>query len=653
MKSYYKYILIIILLFFPPVSTSAQTVSKKIASEVSNNFYFYFYNNQPEINSIEYKTINDTICYYKVFYRDSGWCIVSADYTIEPILAFGNSIIGTDTVFAFREILEWYADQIISKLRSDSFREEHPHWRQLLSVKRNSQNYQDSGLLDWTGRGRNMWGQQFNNNNIINYYDDYCNPTYNADCPEDSWYNTQCECGHKPVGCGAVAIGQLMWYWKWPKDIHWEEIPGTLTRATPSNQANALTGYLRECGNDVNMHYMCAGSWTTMDNIADALQNKGYQGIKKYHMNDWLYGKSWENLIKSEIDNKRPVIMYGESFTFVTGHYFVIDDYYVNSYDTWFHINWGHRHNCNGYCKIDRLVEHNSNSNDYFNINNKVLVGISPTYNANEISSLPYNVISRNESRTEYAYERIVIPDENGLIVEQGAGFTAESGKEIILKPGFEAKEGSSVNLSIDKKWQTQMAISVPTWQNTYDPFDENPYWLKVFNADSWEFTLYDINADYLFQNAGSVTDTIVQLWDGTNGYYGTFFCTIAFKNSYGRRLENTFTLLLQPNSSFSNEATDSLGLRTLQTHTSFIDNSDTNSIVVYPNPTSGIVCFKLDGDTIKNILIYDQMGRSCYSDKNINNDIYRANLRGFQKSNYFVIIEGWRKTYKRIISYH
>lgn len=627
-------------------SAVAQIVPRQIAIEASVNHYGSFYNIRPDVENVKTASINDTICYYLISFRDSGWCVISADYAIDPVLAFGNSIIDGDTVYAFMDLLNWYSNQIISDLREGNPREEHPRWSQLLSNAVSTRDIAfDYGLLDKTGRGNNMWGQYGNNNFLYGYGSD-CNPTYNADCPD----NSLCDCGHKPVGCGAVAIGQLMWYWKWPKAIMWEKIPGELTSNTPSNKAQALTKYLHDCGNDVNMHYMCAGSWTLMSNIFGALQNKGYLGIKEYDRDDWAWGKSWEKLLKTEIDNKRPVIMYGESFTFVTGHYFVIDDYYDEGSTTWFHVNWGHRNYANGYCKIDRLHE----GENYYDINNKVIVGISPTYNENNISSLPYSVIPDNESRVEYAYRYISIPDEE-LIIESGGSFTAESGTEITLRPGFKAELGSSVNIRINETWLNHMAISVPSWPNIFDPAYDGTYHLRVFNADSWEFTLCNLNYDRIYQDAGSVNDTIVHLWNGIIDYayctYGLYHCTIAFKNSYGRRIENTFDLVLQPHNNALGNNADSLDLRSSQRQFVFSEDTEGSGFTMYPNPTSGIVNFEATGDTISKIMIYDQMGICHYLDCNIGTTQYSVNLNGFPKTSYLAVIYGKKATYRRKIT--
>ncbi len=628
-------------------STFAQAVPKQIAIEASVKHYDKLYNTRPFVENVKTVSINDTVCYYLIGFRDSGWCVISADYAIEPVLAFGNSTLSDDdTVHAFMDLLHWYSDQIISDLRKENPRVENPRWSQLLSNSLSTRYIPfDYGLLDKTGRGNNMWGQYGNNNFLYGYGSD-CSPTYNADCPS----NNTCECGHKPVGCGAVAIGQLMWYWKWPKNTNWEIIPGELTSYTPSDKARALTQYLRDCGNDVNMHYMCAGSWTLMGNIFDALQNKGYMGIKQFDADDWAWGNSWEKLLMTEIDNKRPVIMYGESFTFVTGHYFVVDDYYVEGNETWFHVNWGHRNYANGYCKIDRLHE----GDDYYNINNKAIVGISPTYNENIINSLPYSVIPDDESRIEYAYRDIYIPDEE-LTIESGGSFTAESGKEITLKPGFRAELGSSVNIRINETWQNQMAISIPLLINSFDPLCDSTYHLTVFNADSWEFTLCDLNYDRIYQDAGSVNDTIVHLWNGVIGLsycpYGLYHCTIAFKNSFGRRIENTFDFVLQPHNYAVGNSADSLNLRGVQSQFDFTEKTESDNLTIYPNPTSGIVNFVALGDTISSIMIYDQMGICHYIDCNIGTSRYSVNLDKYPKTNYFAVIIGEKAIYRKKIT--
>ncbi len=631
-------------------NTYGQTAPPEYAIEVSDAFFDIEYGLTPVFEDITPIMDGETTCLYQIQYQSGEWCLISADMSIDPILAYGLSRINeSDEPKGFTDLVKWYTNQIAENLNNRStIVEANPIWASILFSSRNHiRNYStEDSLLDMTGRGNLKWGQSNNNNGG-------CSPSYNNACPESN--NNNCNCGHYPVGCGAVALGQIMWYWQWPKQsqyrtYHWEIMNGSLTAATSSNNATEVANFLYDCAEASNMSYHCYGSWTILDSIVAAFKSIfNYKGVRKHYMKDWKYNKAWSDLIKSEIDNDRPVLIYGDHGTFMSGHYFVADGYKDLGWRLLFHINWGHLGSHNGFCRLEKLYEQD---NSYYNLHNRAVVGISPTYSENNITELPYSHIPSKHKRKEYAYHGVYVPNFNSsLTVENGGSLLIEAGNEIILQPGFTANSGSEVSIQINPYWQSQMAISVPYWPNAVRVGIDDGYCINTINADSWEFSLINPSGATVFQSAGSINSERTCLWDGQGVPFGNYYGIVALKNSYGRRLDNNLNIIVLPSSQQNTPPDNTSYIEeqcNIQGFAEIIDLENTANI--FPNPSTGIFTIEIKGDTIIEITVYNSSGKNVYVDSNINESKYFLNLTGFAKDVYYVVIQGAHRQYKNKI---
>lgn len=628
-----------------------QTATPEYALEVSDAFFDIQYGITPLFEDITPIMDGETTCLYQIRYQNGEWCIISADMSIDPILAYGLSNIDeNDEPEGFTDLVKWYTNQIAERISNrSSIADTNPVWQSILSSSRNHiRNYStEDSLLDMTGRGNLKWGQSYNN-------DDGCSPSYNSRCPESDGH--ECYCGHFHLGCGAVAMGQIMWYWQWPKQsqyrtYHWEIMPGAIYDTTNSNKATEVANFLFDCAEASSMSYHCYGSWTVSDSIISAFKSSfNYRGVKKHFMKDWKYNNAWSNLIKSEIDNDRPVLIYGDHGTFMSGHYFVADGYKDLGWRLLFHINWGHIGSRNGFCRLEKLYE--QDYDDYYNLHNRAIIGISPTYNETNITELPYSYIPYHHKRKEYAYQGVYVPASNSsLTVGSGAELTIEAGSEIILQPGFTAEYGSEVNIKINPNWQSQMAISVPYWPNAIRVGVDDGYCIETKNADSWEFTLINNGGAIVFQSAGSIISDRTCLWDGQGVPQGNYYGIVALKNSFGRRLENNLNILVLP-SSLQNTPPDNTTDVEEQSNT-FItaENFDSrDDVTIYPNPSSGVFSIEIKDDAIIDISVTNSLGEYVYVDENIEKSKYILNLTGYAKGVYYIAIQGIHKQYKKKI---
>lgn len=185
-----------------------------------------------------------------------------------------------------------------------------------------------------------------------------------------------------PVGCVATAMAQIMKYWDAPTTgtgsysythstygalsadfgtttYQWGLMPNSLSSASSQAAKNAVSLLGYHCAVAVRMDFAPNGSgsqvlaWSSNSRCAEnAFKNNfGYKttidGVYRDDYND----AQWDALLKTELDNARPILYAG--FGQVGGHAFVFDGYDENDM---FHINWGWGGMSNGYFTVDNLA---------------------------------------------------------------------------------------------------------------------------------------------------------------------------------------------------------------------------------------------------------------------------------------------------------
>jgi hypothetical protein len=184
------------------------------------------------------------------------------------------------------------------------------------------------------------------------------------------------------VGCGATAMGQIMKFWEFPNgcnsisayldginyddegnfisntnyeikyvtqsSYNWSNMPDSLHMSSSKVQKAEISKLLYHCGVASKMNFGPTGSGTTSQQVKDALTS-----CFKYASSSELIDKTnyddtvWKNLLKSELDKKRPIYYHAGI------HACVCDGYEGSDY---FHINWGWGGYCNGYFYLDDLT---------------------------------------------------------------------------------------------------------------------------------------------------------------------------------------------------------------------------------------------------------------------------------------------------------
>lgn len=339
------------------------------------------------------------------------------------------------------------------------------------------------------------WGQSgtnFSNNAGYNYY-----------------IQSGDTCNHCLVGCVAVAMGQVMNYWKWPVltadnwQFDWCNMSDMLNDDSVNYflERNAVARLLERCGKRAKMDYGCSDSESNVYKAKRALDKFGYNDNSDHR---WrlFHRRTWEDDLRENLDNGWPVI-YGACGLYdpdglLPAHAFVCDGY---SSDGKFHFNWGlHNSYLDDYFLVDDLCPGNHN----FNLFNSALFDLRPDgeiYSYCDLS-LPLDVfyqlyiISNPDSNialynvTPQTFKKLTSASSTSPASYRTipAGATAEyvAHKEIVLQPGFTAEYGSEFTARIEpcaacEERMTQMEMLTSGENGSIT--DTTGYEMRVFRS--------------------------------------------------------------------------------------------------------------------------------------------------------------------------
>ena len=451
------YLLSALLLLYSPIF--AQQVSLETAQRVANIF---LQNNVPAVMrsaSITNTTTSSAsvikpigkVAQSPVMYavsQDSVWVLVSADERVTPILAYSDANAGLfpeeeDMPDGMIALLEWYEQQIQYLRDSTNITTAHEGWQTYQAISNTTETEIVVSPLLYRDNKENIWNQSGLNGGGATA--DKC---YNKFCP---LYHD----GRKTiVGCVAVAMGQLMWYWQWPeiavvedddentliREYNWDYMPAELRATTPIEHVDMVANLLHDAGVSVNMSYGPSGgggSSASPSFIPDALRRTfGYNSDELIKRNN--YASSWLNKLKENLDRGYP-ILYGGRDSANNGHRFIVDGY--NSNDA-FHINYGWGGYQNGYYILETIV---NKPFEYYSSQSAVL-NVYPNYP---------DCAPREVSQNEILDSKFVIQNGGGLtigedvVVENDQEGVIYSGEYVKLTNGFHAKAGCNLRIAI------------------------------------------------------------------------------------------------------------------------------------------------------------------------------------------------------------
>ena len=368
-----RFTMIVALLLMVAMPMMAERVTPETAQKVASSFL-----NNNGAKSAQLTDLSKAAGFPNlyIFNAAQGFVVMSADDCAQPILGYSltGRFVAENMPTNVRGWLQGYNDEIQyaidNKLKATA--ETTNLWKDLIGG--NSKAAKTTTVVD--NLLTTIWDQD---------------PYYNDMCPYDS------QAGELTVtGCVATAMAQIMKYWEHPihgtgshsythdtygvlsanfgnTTYNWDNMPNSISSANSS-----IAQLMYHCGVSVDMDYDIAvngGSAAATADVAYALKNYfGYQqSTFKYKSN---YASSWVSMLKTELDNGRPLQYSGRGSG--GGHSFVCCGY---DSDNNFYFNWGWSGRNDGFYALNNLVPGSGGSGGAgysFNDYQGAIFGIQP-----------------------------------------------------------------------------------------------------------------------------------------------------------------------------------------------------------------------------------------------------------------------------------
>lgn len=314
---------------------------------------------------------DDTASPYYVYNADSsrGFVIISGDDRARKILGYSDrgSFSFTHLPPQLSAILSQYAAQIASLTTTAP----DPSWTETFDASSTNQKLLNTAL----------WNQDY---------------PYNCKCPATS--------EHKlcVTGCTATAMAIVMKYHNWPESgygshsyatydpnlpetvscdfskttFQWDKMVNELNDDSSEAERTAVGELMYAAAISVNTTFGCGGSYAHVNDIVGALRDyfnydQSCQIIARLNFSDTEY----LDIIRSEIDASRPIIMGGHTVDQFTGHTWVVDGY--DSENNYLHFNWGWGGYSNGFFALNATDEANQ-----YPTNRNIIINIQPNKQA-------------------------------------------------------------------------------------------------------------------------------------------------------------------------------------------------------------------------------------------------------------------------------
>ena len=458
------------------ISTSAQVQAtkqevKNAAMQAISDFITpENISNEESIDTVYTFTRNGHTILFEVVFSSGNVMLFSGSKQTPPVLAFYRSYNGKTMLNGISEhhgcwsLIEGYTEQIEASFElvplGDTI---HDGWYSLL-------NNQSLRRLPKTVQPMisSKWGQDISNDRV--------------DCHAYNYYTTatsnNCNCDHVgdycPAGCGAVAIGQIMNYWKYPvwkpdmvHQFDWCHMADSLVSHSDhyTMEKYAIAHLLINIGISCNMSYcinnLCASGASDNNALLSLTGSYMYSSDAALYNQSTLGSSGWVRKIRKELAEGRPVY-YSASSTSGDGHAFVCDGYDANGL---FHFNFGWNGEGDGYYYLDDLFV---NGQNYYPFDHQAIMGIHPSTAQDYCNfELPlwthyhyYYNIYNNTTPSPYAnvpktFTRLVsVPNDpqfpsSWRTIPAGATSEYVAHEEILLIDGFYAETGSDFYVHI------------------------------------------------------------------------------------------------------------------------------------------------------------------------------------------------------------
>ncbi len=242
---------------------------------------------------------------------------------------------------------------------------------------------------------------------------------------QDSPFNDMCPTindEHVPSGCVATALSQVMYYYKWPaqgsgivegyvvggKEVNeatdlskstyqWDLMLPKYTSETSKESREAVALLLHDIGRAIHMNYDLSESGASRENTIPALYtNFDYDKGVRILQKEYCSTEMWENVLRNEISNGRPVLYSGGSTG--GGHTFICDGYDDKGY---FYFNYGWNGESNGYYLTSATM---------FNLSQDIIYGIEKNKGGeSQLSLMSKTDFMYDDSKSEIACQLAVV----------------------------------------------------------------------------------------------------------------------------------------------------------------------------------------------------------------------------------------------------
>ena len=465
------------LIFFLSILFSGQALlAKQVPMEdaryVARHFYseridqYYSTDKNSKFSITNSFTIEDEglPVYYIFNINETGFVIISAEDAVIPVLAYSYEGIYTEKNKApqFSAWMGQYARQIsfARKTKVTPFPSATAAWKHLLNDSPSPVSPQKE-ILDVEPMITSNWNQPF---------------PYNEMCPADPAGSV----GHAIVGCVPVAMGQIMYYYRWPDHgtgsysyldstygIQHANFDSTWYRW--NNMKNAITSgdsgiaqLLYHLGVSVDLVYGPSSSGMYNHKAAYALRTY----FKYSPETQYLYRDStnlnWDSVIIAHLNRKMPLYYAGWSVPNIDGHAFVCDGYQGGDY---FHFNFGWSGVDNGYYYLDNLTPGGYN----FNLAQELIINIYP-------DTINYTYPPYCSGSTTLTYDQGSFTDGSGPLKNYLPGTDCSW----LINPQTLKDSITNITLTFDAI-ETSPGDNV----NVYDGPDQNASLLGSFSGDS------------------------------------------------------------------------------------------------------------------------------------------------------------------------
>ncbi len=372
--------IVLFLLFISVITVYGQEVTKEEAIIVAKNYFSSHESNRKQV--IDLKNLNENredgvTTWYLVNFLPEGWALVSGRKETRPILAFSytGSIALENTTLPFQMWTDHYSTEIRSVSANKNLCQ-HRDWDLLLYNNENLQRGVRSLLPILTS----TWNQDW---------------PYNDACPPDAAGPH----GKTYAGCVATAMGQLLYYFRYPvqgtgsysyscpgygdlsadfstADYDWSAMSDAIDRSNPE-----IAKLLYHLGISVDMQYGPDGSGMYNHKAAYSLRTYFRFNPQTQYLFRDSTDLDWDSVIINHLDRRIPLYYAGWSVPNINGHAFICDGYQDS---TMFHFNFGWGGNTDGYYVIDPLVPGGSN----FNLAQELVINATPYEVGNPFPSI-------------------------------------------------------------------------------------------------------------------------------------------------------------------------------------------------------------------------------------------------------------------------